>query len=204
MNTYLKRIPHLLCLLALTSCSTITTHNQPIPAAPEKTISWDDRARVLCDIKTWHLKGLIAVHAKNDAWSADWQWQQRQRDYTISLIGPLGSNAVQLAGTPSVVTLATSDGKTFTSPNPETLLEKRLGWRLPVSNLFYWIRGLPVPTLPARKQFDAANRLTILVQQDWRIEYLRYTTVHHVDLPDKMVLTNPKLSAKIIINQWSF
>jgi outer membrane lipoprotein LolB len=106
------------------------------------------------------------------------QWHQTHRNYTIGLIGPIGSNAIQLTGSPGSVLLETSDGKKFKSTSPETLLEQQLGWRLPVSSLYYWVRGLPVPDVSAQKQLDASGRVTTLAQQGWRIEYSRYTTVN--------------------------
>ncbi len=192
-----------LACITLTSCASLSSTQPPktITPALNESVSWENRVSVLSNIQNWDLKGLISIRNARDAWSANWHWQQHQQHYTIDLFGPMGSNAIQLAGTPSNVTLTTSDGKKLDSTSPESLLEKQLGWRLPVSNLYYWVRGLPVPNVAAQKQFDSSNRLTILVQQGWRIEYLRYTT-QKTDLPAKIRLNNSALNVKIIINQW--
>ncbi|HSW68732.1 MAG TPA: lipoprotein insertase outer membrane protein LolB [Gammaproteobacteria bacterium] len=200
MRTYLKWILLLACFFELTSCTSLS-HQQSAPTQNQTAIP-ENRVTVLSNIKSWDLKGLIAIRNAKDAWSANWQWTQNPKDYTINLVGPLGSQSIQLTGSPHSVQLETSDGKKFQSDSPESLLEKQLGWRLPVSSLYYWIRGLPVPSLPAEKQFDSANRLTVLVQQGWRIEYLRYSTVNQIDLPGKMVLNNALLNVKIIVNEW--
>jgi outer membrane lipoprotein LolB len=84
------------------------------------------------------------------------------------------------------------------------LFEQQLGSRLPVSSLYYWIRGLPVPGIEAQKQLDAFHRITVLSQQGWRIEYSRYSSINQIDLPSKMILNNSALNVKIIINQWQF
>lgn len=186
------------CITMLTSCTSLSTQ----PAANAKTPeSWENRVGALSNIQDWDLKGLIAIRNTRDAWSANWRWQQHQHDYVIDLAGPLGTSPTQLTGTPNTVTLTTADGKKFNSHSPESLLEKQLGWRLPVSNLYYWIRGLPVPNIAAQKQFDSSHRLTVLFQQGWRIEYLRYTE-GKTDLPAKIILNNSALNVKIIINQW--
>jgi outer membrane lipoprotein LolB len=198
------RIHHLLSLIflvALTSCATIPSFKQPAPQ--NQSITWDNRVSTLSNIQNWDLKGLIAIRTNKDAVSANWQWQQKaNHTYTISLFGPLGANSLQLTGEPNHVLLETSDGKKFTANSPESLLEQQ-GWRLPVSHLYYWIRGLPAPNIPAQKNFDAYNHLTTLIQQGWRIEYPRYLSIHNIDLPGKIVLTNAELNVKIIINQWN-
>lgn len=199
MRTHLlKLFPSLFGMLILAGCATVSSTQ---PAAENKSVGWEDRTTALSNIKNWDLHGLIAVHARNDAFSANWHWQQlANHDYTIEMFGPMGSNSLQITGTPSHVTLETSDGKKASASSPETLLQQQVGWQLPVSNLYYWIRGLPVPNVSAQKHFDAYHHLTTLVQQDWTVQYLRYTAVNHVDLPSKMVLTNPAINIKLIIN----
>lgn len=200
MNKHIQRIALVMTFIGLAGCASLP-HEKP--SAPEKPpISSDNRIGVLSNIQTWDLKGLIAIRNSRDAWSATWQWHQDKRNYTIGLQGPVGSNSVQLTGTPGSVLLETGDGKKFTSTSPESLLEKQLGWRLPVSSLYYWIRGLPVPNVPAQKALDAKGRLSVLAQQGWRIEYSRYLSVNGVDLPGKMTLNNATLNVKLVIKQW--
>jgi len=187
----------------LASCASLSTQQKTTPPATSEPTSWENRVGVLSNMEDWDLKGLIAIRNTNDAWSANWRWQQHQHNYVIDLVGPLGANPIQLTGSPNTVTLTTSDGKKFNSNSPESLLEKQLGWRLPVSSLYYWIRGLPVPDVVAQKQFDSSHRLMVLIQQGWRIEYLHYTT-GKIELPAKISLNNSALNVKIIINQWQF
>jgi len=200
MSTYWKRILLSVCLAGLTSCSSIPTKQTSLePTQPTAGLS---RTEQLSRIKNWDLKGLIAIRNTKEAWSANWQWHQNQNNYTIGLFGPLGSHSIQLTGSPNSVLLETSEGKKVTASSPETLLEQQLGWRLPVSSLYYWIRGLPVPNIPAQKQLDDSQRITVLAQQGWRIEYLRYSSINQIDLPSKMILNNSALNVKIIINLW--
>jgi outer membrane lipoprotein LolB len=198
---HLKLVLLFLSLLTLTSCVTTPSNVQSPQNAP---ITWENRVGTLSSIENWNLQGLIAIRTQKDAFTANWQWQQ-QKDhrYSISLFGPLGSNAVQLTGSPGQVLLETSDGKKITSTSPESLLEQQLGWRLPVSSLYYWVRGLPVPNVSAQKQFDAYHHLTTLIQQNWTVQYLQYISVNHIDLPRKIALSNSDLNVKIVVNRWS-
>jgi len=201
MHTYLRWTLLVTCLSGLVSCASLSPKQKQ---TTDQAISWENRVDILSNMQNWDLKGLIAIRTRQDAWSANWQWHQNQKDYTIALFGPMGSHSMQLTGSAHSVLLETSDGKKLKSTNPETLLEQQLGWHLPVSSLYYWVRGLPVPNFPAQKQLDAFNRITVLTQQNWRIEYLRYSTVNHTDLPNKMILNNAALNVKILINQWQF
>ncbi len=196
----IKWILLLLTFFGLASCSSLSPRQQP---TPEASPTWENRVGVLSDFQTWDLKGLIAIRNSRDAWSANWQWSQHQKDYTIGLFGPMGSHSIQLTGSPHSVLLETSDGKKFQSTSPESLLEQQLGWRLPVSDLYYWIRGLPVPSLPAEKKWDASHRFDYAcsARMENRI-FERYANFHHMELPSKMLLDNGTLNVKILINEW--
>lgn len=193
----------IVCFLTLwlTSCATT-----PASTAPQNnTQDWGSRAHSLSEIQQWNLKALIAIRnmAKNENVTANLQWQQSARHYTILLFGPLGSGTAKLTGAPGNVKLETSDGKTFSAPTPERLLTQQTNWDLPVSNLYYWIRGLPVPNLPAEKQFDAYHHLTELQQQGWKVQFLSYTSTNQIDVPSKIFLFNPQMNVKIVIKEWN-
>ena len=85
---------------------------------------------------------------------------------------------------------------------PKFSLVKETGWNLPVSDLAYWIRGLPAPGSEAVKHFDQFHHLIELDQKGWRIQYLRYSNVNQIDLPTKIFMNYPRMSVKIVINSW--
>lgn len=190
----------LLLSLALTSCSTISPTPAP-PAAPKAT--WTDRQAALNNIQSWHLSGKIAVQTPQDSGSASVNWTQNHQGYNISLLGPLGSNGMRLSGQPGNVTLQTSDGKSYSAKSPEQLLASKWRFHLPVSNMKFWIRGLPVPGITADTSFDHYGRLNTLTQQGWRIDYLSYANTGGVDLPERLTITSPSLKVKIIVYQWN-
>jgi outer membrane lipoprotein LolB len=161
---------------------------------------------VLSKLKTWNIDAMIGIRnvAKHDSGSASMQWQQSRANYSILLFGPLGAGSTKLTGQPGSVTLAMADGKTFHAKTPELLVTQQTGWRLPVSNLYYWVRGLPVPSLPADKKLDSSNHLVELSQGGWRVQYLDYKTINQIDMPTKILLANPDLNVKIIIRSWHF
>lgn len=183
----------------MASCTSITQPEAP-PAAPKAT--WADRQARLDRIQSWRINGKIAVQTAKDSGSASINWAQNQRSYNISLLGPLGSHGMNLSGQPGHVVMQ-MDGKSYSSSSPEQLLATRWGFNLPVSNMRYWIRGIPVPGIPAQTQFDRYGRLTNLVQQGWNIQFLGYSNQGGVDLPARLSITSSSLRAKVIVYQWS-
>jgi outer membrane lipoprotein LolB len=176
------------------------------PRAPalNQPMSWQKRAAALAKIQNWDIHAVMAVRtsANNEGGSANLQWLQREQDYTILLWGALGADLIKLSGKPGHVLLETANGNKASAATPELLLLKQAGWQFPVSNLYYWIRGLPAPDSAAQKRFDAYHHLSRLEQQGWRVEFLHYTQVAQMDVPDKILLENWQIKVKIIIFQW--
>lgn len=195
---FIKQIIPFICLLALAACASVQAPPQN-EAQPVGT-----RVQTLSNMQNWDLDALIAIrnNAKKNNLSANMKWQQQSQHYSILLFGPLGSGSLKLTGKPGFAKLESSDGKTYTASSPEQILAQQTNWDIPVSNLYYWIRGLPVPGIPAKTHFDAYNHLVDLQQQGWQIQYLRFTSVNNIDIPNKIFLYNSELNVKIIINAW--
>lgn len=187
------------CILTalLSSCTTVAPE-----AVPDSSISWQSRKQTLSKINKWRLKGKLAVIAKQDSGSANFNWVQRAQNFDISLYGPIGSSAVQLNGRPGKVVMTTGSGNQFTASTPEELLNKQLGWRLPVSYLNYWVRGLPVPGGTQSTQFDKAHRLSKLNQKGFDVVFNRYTNSGGIDLPQRITITSSSIKTKIFIYNW--
>src|SRR3990167_1045660 len=189
----------LLIIICLSACTTMPPTSAP-PLSPE--LSWHDRQIILSRIQNWQLNGKLAVQTAQDSGSASVNWVQNNKQYTISLLGPLGTGGFKLTRQLTGVSLETSDGKHYTANNPEQLLAEQWGFHLPISSLRYWIRGLPVSGISYTKQLDIHHRLMTLTQQGWQIQFLSYSKVGVIDLPNKMVIASPLLKAKLIIYRW--
>ena len=178
-------------------------HNATFAACSEQAnLFGQAEFQTLSEIQNWDLKAQIAVRTQKMPGVLLCSGNKINRTYHITLFGPLGSNAVELRGSSGRVQMSTSDGKTLSLAPLEQLLKQQVGWAIPVSNLRYWVRGIPVPGIAAQKQLDTYNHLINLQQQGWNIQFLHYTSVRHIDVPSKIFLNNPELNVKILINQW--
>lgn len=192
-----------LLTLAVTGCSTFG--DEPIfgSAVPlgKQHLPWAERQAQLAKLHNWSTQGGVAIQGDQKGWNASFDWEQRYNNYALQVFGPLGINRIELAGSPGNATLTTPD-KTYTSNSPEALLRQQLGWTLPVSNLNFWLRGLPAPNSPARRVLDSNNHLARLYQDGWELNYSRYASIEGIDLPDRIVLSNPRWQVRMVIHQW--
>jgi outer membrane lipoprotein LolB len=189
----------ILYMILLSACMTMPAKQ----AAFNQNIPWSQRQQVLRQIKHWHLQGAIAINTTQKNFTASLDWRQQPQQYRVTIFGPLGIGTVQIAGKPHLVVLRTADNQLFTARSPNQLLQQQLGWHLPITNLYYWIRGLPAPGTKSVKSFDAYHHIIYMQQQGWNIRYLQYTGAYHTDLPCKIFLNNPRIHLKIVITRWT-
>jgi len=190
----------ILCFSALLSaCATM-----PATQAPNNDqVSWTQRESQLTSLTNWTVNGAISIRNQSEANSANLYWQQYgKNNYTLNLQGPLGAGAMKITGSPGHVTLLTGKDKTYSASSAESLLKAQTGWYLPVGNLYYWAKGLPVPGIAATTQYDQYHHLSQLNQQGWQITYQRYTAVGNLDLPSKIILQKSPFTIKLIFSQW--
>ena len=184
-------------LLVVAGCTTAPTRE---PAAePER--AWRAHRAALADLDQWRLTGRIAIRTEGEGWHATLDWRQDQRRYDIRLFGPLGQGTVRLQGSPGEVTLHTEEGRT-TAADPEWLLYRNLGWRVPVEALRYWVLGLPAPGSARERELDRYGRLARLEQADWQIEFRDYERRDGVELPSRIFVSNHRAQVRLVVGQW--
>lgn len=192
-------------IFMLGSCaSTHPSSSQAFYSHPHFS-SWQARSLALSNIKQWTLQGAMGVQYRNTAHLINVSWQQQPQQYQIMLAGPLNFGSVKIIGNSQGVTLWRSAKQPISANTPEALLNKTLGWHLPVTDLYYWIRGLPVPHAPAITQLDPDYRLLFLQQQGWQIHYFNYQPVNGIELPQKVELINVQrdLKIRLVLKHWS-
>lgn len=154
-------------------------------------------------IQSWDLSGAMSARGASKAWSAQIHWQQSgAHEYQIRLFGPLGGGTVIIDGHKGRTTY-TDGSKQISSKNPDALFEQQTGLRLPVQNLYYWVRGLPAPGPISAKTWGPNHTLSTLSQDGYSINYSNYTMTHQALLPTKIRLEGHGLLIKLVIKQWN-
>jgi len=163
---------------------------------------WRINKEQLASLDGWQINGKVGIRAPKDSGSGTLFWLQRQDYYDIRLSGPLGRGAARLTGRPGAVSLEVANQGRYDAQDPETLLKDQLGWKLPVSHLVWWVRGLPAPDTKSSLTLDADSRLSNLEQDGWQIEYLSYTQQNGYWLPERMKLHGQDLDVTLVIKDW--
>lgn len=191
------KIAFLGLFLFLVGCSSSFKHTLPTaqPAAPAVTA----QETVPSSADRWSAKGRLAVMHGKKGGNASFIWQQLQDRYQLRMHGPFGAGSVLITGTPHEVFAQEANGKKHQAGSPEQLMQRLVGWHLPLSGLRYWIRGMPIPGVAvSAKRSNREGFLTHLVQSGWTIHYSEYKDA----LPKKIELHHPKLKIKLIITAW--
>ena len=201
--------------LLLTACASAPLRSVAVNADAES--AWQVRQAALTAVSAWTLAGRIAAHngdgigsaggtgadgAATVNISATLHWAQQASGYSIDVIAPFGQGAIRLEGNSDGVMLRLADGRQLNAANPDSLLYDHTGLHLPITSLRFWVLGVPDPTSEARKAIDDTGRTLWLEQSGWRIEFLRYSQVNGLDLPGKLVITNPPMHMRLVIDRW--
>jgi outer membrane lipoprotein LolB len=182
--------------------TTVENRTQLTAEPPTATGNINVAGNSLTAISSWEISGAMAARNKNKGWSASLNWiQNGPSQYQIRLSGPLGSGTVLIDKKGRIITVR--DGPKITSSsNADELLRQQTGVRLPVSNLYYWMRGLPALGVVQAAKRDQANHLILLRQSGYTIEYTQYITVGKYILPSQIRLQGNDVFIKMVIKRW--
>ncbi len=183
----------------LTGCVNVTP---PAGATSFNKQHQATRAQRLNNITHWTTRGAFSITTPQEAQIANYTWKLTdQTHYTLHIASSLNLYQLHITQSGNTVTLVKDQKQPLTANNPEALMQQALGYSLPISNLYYWIRGLPAPGTK-QTTYNDYGLLTQLEQDGWTITFLNYTHQGNVDLPQLIRLTGHHLAIKLVIKQW--
>lgn len=174
--------------------------------------NWDAHRATASALHSWTLSGKLGVRVPDDSGSARLRWKQQSDDYRIDLSGPFGQGRVIIDTTDSGVRLRQGGEPPLEAASAEALLWQATGWRLPVEDLTYWVRGIPAPG----SDYDIAARtetgmVQTLQQRGWTLHYEEYQSVEQttrqglrsLPLPVRIVAEREETRLTLIVYDWS-
>ncbi|MFT7227674.1 MAG: outer membrane lipoprotein LolB [Methylophilaceae bacterium] len=164
-----------------------------------------DRHMVLVNnIKQFSIKGRLGVMTNPKGFSGRVSWQHTTENDHIDIFSPLGGKVAYITKTPQDVALTNNKGEQVSAEDAETLTEKTLGFRLPLSGLSHWALGKPSNTgLVNYVTWDQNGRINRIQQNGWDITYKDYSMQEGYFLPKKVTLRTDTLIIKLIAEKWS-
>jgi len=185
--TLLMRIHGIKPVLVFTWFSTVLLScSATAPPVVENT-DWVAHRNQMEALDSWQLQGRVNVRYDNESHTPRIRWMQQSGEYHIRLWGTFNAGNTSIIGRPGFVVLEQGN-QTLRAASAEALILQQLGYELPVSNLNYWIKGLPVPALESTQEFNELNLLSTLVQDGWTIYYSDYRQYEQLSLPGEIEL----------------
>lgn len=190
-------------VIVLAGCA--TTPQQSTVIKPAKTVIIEaDVEEQKIDTARFNILGRIAVQDRSQSSSGSFRWKHWPANDEIILFTPLGQVVAEISRNPQGVRLITSKLEAFYAEDVEGLTQEVLGWRLPLSNLQYWIQGVHSPFTQAEKDFNEKDQVITIRQDGWEIHYSSYTAAqaNQPNLPRRLDLTYDSLRIKLIVDEW--
>jgi outer membrane lipoprotein LolB len=157
--------------------------------------------RPVQDDTPFAFNGRVAVIQSGRHDSAGVRWTHRGAADEVLLLAPLGQVVARIVSDAQGVTLE-HDGQAETAQDAETLTERLLGWKLPLSGLRHWLTATPAPDGRFHAELDEAGRMAELQQHGWTIRYVRYASAAADALPLRMDLRREGLELRVVIDEW--
>lgn len=186
-----------LLALTLAACSSAPRIDAPVNA------QWEQRRQILAGISDWAFIGSLNVRDASDAHSSRIRWQQHDKEYQINLWGTFNVGATQIDGRPGEVKIVQQGEEPVYTESPEELLYQELGYELPVTELNYWIKGIPAPGPSSDLQFGETSQLRAFQQVGWQISYLGYTNFGPETLPTRIRIEKAPLRLDLTRLRWT-
>jgi outer membrane lipoprotein LolB len=123
---------------------------------------------------------------------------------TLQLLNPLGQTLARVVASGHGATLELPGQTPRGAPDVETLMQRAIGFPLPIDGLRYWLKPAPAPHSEAQTTIDpGTGRLAQIRQDGWTIDYLGYTDDSAASAIKRLNLTraDPALDVKLVLDQ---
>jgi outer membrane lipoprotein LolB len=150
---------------------------------------------------SWELAGRLGVSNGKDGGSGSLMWRQDGETYRFSVHAPVTGKTWVLSGDAHRAVLEGLRDRPIEGDDAAALLERELGWHVPVAQLTKWVRA-------ARASGDAAiefrgDGLPASIREDgWTIEYPDYDTAHVPPLPRKIFARRGDYRVRLSVSEW--
>jgi outer membrane lipoprotein LolB len=161
----------------------------------------DQRERTLSADSTWALSGRLAVSSPDDGGSGSVEWQQDDEGFRVTMNAPVTGKTWILTGNFDHAEIVGLRNGAVSGRNAAELLERELGWQVPVLELTSWVRAIRSEG-EADVVFRADGLPAQFIQSGWKIEYLDYDMTQQPPLPKKIFASRQGYKVRLIVQRW--
>lgn len=187
-------------LLALAGCA--GPRVKPLPADAARLAQQAVRESALAARNIWTVRGRLGVSDGHDSGSGSLEWTEEGAAYRFSLHAPVTGKTWVLTGNADHATLSGLRDQPVQGPDAAQLLERELGWHVPVARLSWWARGMRAPGA-ARITFGSDGLPATIEQAGWKIDYLDYDHRSSPPLPSKVFASSGNYKVRLAVHAWT-
>lgn len=174
---------------------------RPLPADADMLSKQAARERALATQTTWTLEGRLGVSDGHDSGSGALEWQQTGSRYRFSVHAPVTGKTWVLSGEEGRAVLEGLRERPVEGVDASALLERELGWRVPVEQLVHWARGARAGGA-AQVRFRNDGLPAEIDEDGWKVQYLDYGAGQPA-LPSKVFASNGDYKVRLSIRAWT-
>lgn len=201
MTAGVLRIAAVAAMLLLAACA--GPRPRPAPADAAALERQSIREQILRERGAdWRIEARLAVTSGRDSGSGSLDWIQQGEGFRFTVHAPVTGKTWLLAGTPGHVVLQGLARMPIEGASAERLLERELGWHVPLTELVDWVRAMRAPG-PASIRFRADGLPECIEQAGWRIEFRDYAMELDPPLPSRVFATRGDYSVRLAIRAWT-
>lgn len=182
--------------LALAGCAAPT-----VKPDGELLAGQSEREKMLATQPGWRLEGRLGVSDGRDSGSGSLQWRQDGGTFRFSVHAPVTGKTWVLSGDTQHAVLEGLREQPVEADDAAQLLERELGWHVPVVELTHWVRAARANG-EARVEFRTDGLPSAIEQDGWKIEYPDYDTAHRPPLPRKIFASRGSYRVRLAVSEW--
>ena len=189
--------------MLLAGCGTPPERAPSERVSSERDTAWQAHALALSRFRIWNMTAALIVRSGGDASRVTMRWRQTGDSYRVRFNGPLGVGLFEVEGSKAGVKARFADGRRARAESPEALLEREVGWSVPLGGLRYWIVGAPaLDGAVSKMELDHRGRLARLEQAGWTVIYERYGALDDLALPERIRFSSESVEATVAVRRW--
>lgn len=149
------------------------------------------------------LVGRMGVRSGEQGFSGGLRWVHDAQKDRLTLSSPLGQVMAEIEAGREGATLILPDRRLIAG-DLEELMQREMGWVLPLRGLPDWVQGRPHPGSAYRAKYNDARQVESLWQDGWRIEYQRYSEAPGAKArPLRVVLIQGEIELRLVVDRWA-
>ncbi|MBI3147853.1 MAG: outer membrane lipoprotein LolB [Betaproteobacteria bacterium] len=161
-------------------------------------------ARDRAPVEGFALTARLGVRSAEQGFTGGLGWVHEAGADQLSITSPLGQTVAQIELAPGAAVLRLPE-RVLQAADLTELMEREMGWALPLQGLSDWVRARPRAGTPYDAEYDPGGRLALLRQDGWTIEYQR-----HFDeapaaraKPQRLLLRHGVIELRLVIDRWA-